>query len=63
MKTNLFYLIHHVTKVIVCILAVNQNTLKTTAKEKFTNNAIYSVYLYVRDQNFEKYQNLQNYLC
>ena len=37
-----FYLIHHVSKVIVYTLAVNQNTLKTTAKEKFTNNAIYS---------------------
>ena len=37
-----FYFIHHVTKVIVCTLAVNQNTLKTTAKEKFTNNSIYS---------------------
>ena len=37
-----FYLIHHVSKVIVCTLRVNQNTLKTTEKEKFTNNAIYS---------------------
>ena len=36
------YLSHHVTKVIVWILAVNQNTLKTIAKEKFGNNAIYS---------------------
>ena len=33
---------HHVTKVIVCTLTVNQNTLKTTAKGKFTNSAIYS---------------------
>ena len=33
---------HNVTKVIVCTLTVNQNTFKTTAKEKFTNNVIYS---------------------
>ena len=38
-----FYLIHQsVTKVNVCSLVVNQNTFKTIAKERFTNNALYS---------------------
>ena len=71
-----FYLIHHVTKVIVCTLAVNQNTL--TVKQQQRKNLqtmlfFQTVHLYVnhllcfplqkdRDYNREKYQNLQNIL-